>query len=142
MGSALITRGRLVQANQVVLDQADFFQADGFTRVVGLIPSDLVSHIFYNNVAQPWPLISGVGVTDALVVSGNIYFNEVPGNPGFYNIRFRPNMLGYWRNTLAYTVGKQLLAQDFDVKESVSVTSGGLQASFVGTGDCGCCPQS
>jgi hypothetical protein len=94
------TRGRVAQANQVVLDQVDFFSSDSFTRVTGLIPSLLISQLFYNNTAQPWPLVSGVGVTDAQVVSGRVYINEVAGNPGFYNVRFRPNALGYWPKTL------------------------------------------
>jgi hypothetical protein len=124
------TRGRIVQANQVVLDQADFFQGDGFTRVTGLIPSAVVSQIFYENTQQPWPLISGDGVTDAQVVAGNVYFHEVPGSPGFYNVRFRPNTLGYWRNLLAYPVGKQVLAQDFDVRRA-EAEPGGLTASLI-----------
>lgn len=78
------TRGRIVQANQAVLDQVDFFQSDGFTRVTGLAASILISQIFFNNLLQPWPLISGLGVTDAQVVSGKIYFNEIPGSPGFW----------------------------------------------------------
>jgi hypothetical protein len=133
------TRGRVVQANQVVLDQVDFFQPDGFTRVVGLIPASLVSQIFYNNTIQPWPLVSGLGVTDAQVTSGRVYFNEVPGSPGFYNVRFRPNALGFWRNLLTYPPGLQISAQDFDVVQSLPTSEGGLHASFIkpqGSGDC------
>lgn len=133
------TRGRVVQANQVVLDQVDFFQPDGFTRVTGLNPGVLVSQIFFNNVIQPWPLVSGLGITDAQVVSGRIYFNEVPGSPGFYNVRFRPNALGYWRNLLTYPAGQQVAAQDFDVVQSAPAMEGGLHASFIkpqGSGEC------
>lgn len=133
------TRGRLVQANQVVLDQVDFFQPDGFTRVVGLIPSSLVSQIFYNNTIQPWPLVSGLGVNDTQVTSGRVYFNEVPGSPGFYNVRFRPNALGFWRNLLTYPVGQQISAQDYDVVQSTTIMEGGITASFIkpdGSGDC------
>jgi len=139
MTTAHTTRGRVVRANTVILDQFDFFLSDGFSRAIGLIPSDLVSHLFFNNVIQPWPLISGDGVTDAQVVSGNIYMNEISSDPGFYNIRFRPNMLGYWRNMLSYPAGKQILAQDFDVKETAPQTPQGLTASFVRPSDgCGC----
>jgi len=133
------TRGRVVQANQVVLDQVDFFQSNGFTRVVGLVPASLVSQIFYNNVLQPWPLVSGLGVMDAQVVSGWIYFNEVAGAPGFYNVRFRPNALGYWRNILTYPAGQQMGAQDYDVVQSAPAMEQGLNASFIkpqGSGDC------
>lgn len=136
MGTNAVTRGRLVRANQVVLDQADFFQSDGFTRAVGLIPSDLVSYIFHENVLQPWPLLSGVGVADSQVASGNVYIHEI--QPGFYNIRFRPNALGYWRNMLSYPAGKQMLAQDFDVRSELITSTNGLQATFTRP-DGGCC---
>jgi hypothetical protein len=136
---AATTRGRIVQANQVVLDQVDFFHPDGFTRVTGLVPSSIVSQIFYNNVQQPWPLVSGFGVTDAQVVAGKIYFNEVSGNPGFYNVRFRPNALGFWRNLLTYPAGQQIAAQDFDVVQSAPAIEQGLHASFIKPqGDCSC----
>jgi hypothetical protein len=133
------TRGRIVQANQTVLDQVDFFQTDGFTRVVGLIPSTLVSQIFYLNIIQPWPLISGLGVTDTQVVSGFVYFNEIPGNPGFYNVRFRPNALGFWRNLLTYPVGSQISAQDFDVVAGAPAMEQGLHASFIKPPGSDCC---
>jgi hypothetical protein len=125
------TRGRLVQVNQVVLDQVDYFQTDGFTRVVGLGTAQLVSKIFFNNVLQPWPLVSGLSVPDAQVVSGKVYFNEIPGTPGFYNVRFRPNAVGYWRNVLTYPTGTQEAAQDFDVVSSALSAEGGLNASFI-----------
>lgn len=134
------TRGRVVQANQVVLDQVDFFEPDGYTRVANLIPSMLMSQIFFNNVQQPWPLVSGVGVNDAQIVSGKVYFSQVPGSPGFYTVRFRPNQLGYWRNLLTYLVGQQIAAQDFDVVVAGSgPAEGGLHASFIKPsqgGDC------
>lgn len=133
------TRGRVVQANQVVLDQVDFFAPDGFTRVVGLIPSSLVSQIFFNNTIQPWPLISGLGITDAQVASGFVYFNEVPGSPGFYNVRFRPNALGFWRNLLTYPAGTQISAQDFDVVQSAPAMEQGLHASFIKPQGSDCC---
>ena len=125
------TRGRLVQNNQVVLDQADFFQTDGFTRVTGLTISDLVLDLFFQNVPQPWPLVSGLGVTDAQIASGKVYFHEVPGKPGYYNVRFRPNAVGYWRLILSYTVGTQIMGQDYDVTPQTTSTDAGLKASFV-----------
>jgi hypothetical protein len=124
------TRGRLVQINQTIIDQADFFEPDGFTRVVGLVPADLTHEIFFNNVLQPWPLIDGSGVSDASVVSGHVYWNEVPGSPGFYNVRFRPNAIGYWRNLVTYPAGTQIMGQDFDVVSQVPQAESGLRASF------------
>lgn len=124
------TRGRLVQINQTIIDQADFFESDGFTRVIGLTINDLTHEIFFNNILQPWSLIEGLGVSDAAVVSGKVYWNEVPGSPGFYNVRFRPNAIGYWRNLVTYPVGIQIMGQDFDVVSQVPQAESGLRASF------------
>lgn len=125
------TRGRLVQINQTILDQADFFESDGFTRVPGLSVGDLVLELFFNNVVQPWSLVDGSGIADAAVVSGKVYWNEVAGSPGFYNVRFRPNAIGYWRNLISYPVGTQIMAQDYDVTSQVPVAETGLRATFV-----------
>ena len=127
------TRGRRVEINQTILDQVDIFESNGFTRVVGLVPADLVSELFFNNIPQPWPLLDGTGITDEQVSAGSIYFHEIPGSLGFYNIRFRPNAVGYWRDTLTYPVGEQVFAQDFDVF-TASTSSSGLKVSFIKPG--------
>lgn len=124
------TRGRLVQNNQVLFDQADFFQSDGFTRVPGLTPGDLTSQLFYENVLQPWTLLDGSSVLDSAVVAGNLYWNEVPGSTGIYNVRWRPNAIGYWRLLVTYPVGVQIMGQDYDVVSTVPVAESGLRASF------------
>ncbi len=124
------TRGRLVQINQTIIDQADFFEADGFTRVIGLTIADLTHEVFFNNVLLPWPLVDGSSISDSAVVSGNVYWNEVPGSSGFYNVRFRPNAIGYWRNIVTYTAGTQIMGQDFDVVSQVPAGETGLRASF------------
>ena len=132
------TRGRVVLANQVVYDQVDFFHLDGFTRVVGLVPGHLELHVFFNNVLQAWDLVLGTSVADAKVTAGYLYFNEIPGVFGFYNLRFRPNALGFWRIVLTFGAGSQVSAQDFDVVQSLPAETG-LKASFLkpDTG-CGC----
>lgn len=124
------TRGRLVQINQTIIDQADFFEPDGFTRVIGLTVASLTHQIFFNNVLLSWPLVGGSSISDAAVVSGNVYWNEVPGSPGFYNVRFRPNAIGYWRNIVSYPAGTQIMGQDFDVVSQVPAAETGLRASF------------
>ena len=124
------TRGRLVRVNQTVIDQADYFQLDGFTRVVGLNTTDVELQIFYDNVLQPWPLMDGTSVTDAQVKSGFVYFHEISGSDGFYSVRFRPNAGGYWRTLLTYTAGQQILAQDYDVNAEPVTVNGGLKAKF------------
>ncbi len=125
------TRGRLVQNNQVVYDQVDFFQSDGFMRVTGLTFSGVVLNAFFENVAQPWNLVNGIGVTDAQVSSGYVFFNEVPGSPGYYNVRWRPNALGFWRLLITYVPGQQIEAQDYDVVSSLPTVESGLSASFI-----------
>lgn len=125
------TRGRLVRSNEVVLDQADYFQSDGFTRVTGLTTANLQCTIFFNNALMPWVFVTGASVSDGQVASGKVYFLEVPGSPGIYNVRFRPNAVGYWRLLITYTVGQQIMAQDYDVTGGPSSMDVGLQSSFI-----------
>jgi hypothetical protein len=123
------TRGRLVFTNQVVYDQADFFQVDGFTRVSGLLPVQMSCTLYFNNSIQPWVLVPGTGVPDLNVSAGRIYWQEIPG--GAYGIRFRPNAIGYWRIVVVYPAGFQIVAQDYDVNAGTGVQiEGGLRASF------------
>lgn len=125
------TRGRIVQINNVVLDQADFFESDGFTRTVGLVPGvDLTLQLFFKNELQPWPFIDGSTVNDSQVTSGNVFWVEVPGSPGIYNVRFRPNAIGYWRLLITFESGEQIMAQDYDVSSQVPLAETGLRASF------------
>src|SRR4051812_38801650 len=94
-GPMSTTRGRLVYSNQVVYDQADFFQLDGFTRVPGLTPMQVTSELYFNNTLQPWALVTGLNVLDPQIAAGKIYWLAIPGGP--YGVRFRPNAVGYWR---------------------------------------------
>ncbi len=125
------TRGRLVYANQTVVDQADFFQSDGFTRVTGLTVNNLVCQIFFDNQLQPWPFVTGANLNDTQIASGNVYWLEIPGNPGFYSVRFRPNAIGYWRLLITSTAGQQSLGQDYDVSSAPPSVDQGLKASFL-----------
>lgn len=123
------TRGRLVYSNQVVYDQADFFQLDGFTRVTGLTIGNVTSELFFNNMLQPWTLVSGLNVIDSQTVAGKIYWQSIAN--GLYGIRFRPNQVGFWRLLIMYSVGNQILAQDYDVNPGSGINApSGLRASF------------
>ena len=125
------TRGRQVFSNQVVYDQADFFQVDGFTRVPGLTIGQVVLQVYFNNVLQPWPLVSGVGVTDPNITAGKVYWEAISGGP--YSVRWRPNAIGYWRLLVTYPVGTQILAQDYDVMTGTGITAPTeLKSSFIG----------
>lgn len=119
---------RVLPVNSLSFDQVDFFQTDFFTRVTGLTPGDLTLELFFNNGPVSWTLTSGVGVTDAQVVAGNVYFQELD-QPGYYGLRFRPNAVGYWRLVLNYPVGVQGVGLDYDVVLPPAVASG-LTASF------------
>ena len=130
----MVVYGRLIPINRVVIDQADIFAPDDFTRVVDLVVADLTATLFYNNVAQPWVFLTGVTVTDAQVAAGNIYFNQIIGQPGFYSVRFRPNAVGFWRLALSYTAGTRALALGFDVVPEIPMVASGLKASFVPIG--------
>lgn len=127
------TRGRLVQSNQVVYDQADFFQLDGFTRQTGLTIGQVVAQLYFNNVPTVWTLVSGIGILDSQVVAGKIYWQEITGGP--YSVRWRPNAVGYWRLLITYPVGTQILAQDYDVVTGGPQLGTGLKASFIGSGE-------
>jgi hypothetical protein len=124
------TRGRLVYANQTVDDQADFFQSDGFTRVTGLTTSNLSMQIFFDNQLQPWAFVTGANLTDTQIASGSVYWLEVPGSPGIYSVRFRPNAIGYWRLLITYAAGQQISGQDYDVTAPAPTVDQGLKASF------------
>lgn len=128
---ASTTRGRLVYANQTVVDQADFFQSDGFTRVTGLTVTNLICQIFFDNQLQPWSFITGANLTDTQIASGSVYWLEVPGSPGIYSVRFRPNSIGYWRLLITYTAGQQIMGQDYDVNAAPPTVDQGLKASVV-----------
>lgn len=126
-----IPRTRILHNNQIVLDQADFFESDGYTRVVGLTTAELLLQVFYQNEAQPWPLVSGDDLPDTQVVSGKVYWSEIPGTPGCYNVRFRPHASGFWRVLITYPAGYQIIGQEYDINKTASeTTSGGLKPSF------------
>lgn len=127
----MIVYGRLIPINRVVLDQADIFAPDDFTRVTGLTVADLTATLFYNNAAQPWTFTSGATVMDAQVAAGSVYFNEITGQPGFYSVRFRPNAVGFWRLCLGYAAGPRALAFGYDVVQEPPLVASGLKSSFV-----------
>ena len=127
----ITTRARLVPHNQTVVDPVDFFQGDGFTRLTGVTPTGLALQVFFDNQIQPWPLQTGLSILDAQVASGTIYFNEIPGSPGFYSLRFRPDAVGYWRINLSYATGAQVIIHDFDVTGEAPAEERGLKSSFL-----------
>lgn len=125
------SRIRRVEINEVVVDQADIFQSNGFDRVTSLIYNQVQVKLFKDNVLQPCTVVDGTGVTDPLVYAGSVYFNEIPGATGYYNIRWRPFGIGYWRLVLTYSSVAQTLLLDYDVfSNATATTESGLRASF------------
>lgn len=122
---------RQVYTNQTAYDQVDLVEADGVTRIVGVVPGDLGFTLFYNNVVVLWDLVSGSGVTDSMVKSGEAYWNQIPGAAGFYSFRFRPNALGYWRAVFSYADVPQVLALEYDVVADPKIVPTGLTTSFI-----------
>lgn len=123
-------RSRLFRINQAVIDQADYFQVDGFTRVGGLTLVNVSGQLFFDNALQPWPLVDGGMIGDGQVKGGYVYFHEITGATGHYSVRLRPNAAGYWRLLLTYAAGQQILARDYDVTADPVALRGGLRASF------------
>ena len=124
---------RRVYGNQIVFDQADFFQPDEYTRVVGLTVSDLGCELYFNNQLMSWSFVSGVGVPDAQVASGKIYWMEIAGSPGRYSMRWRPSAVGYWRMLITYPAGTQIVGREYDVIPPPNADQG-LKTSFLKPG--------
>ncbi len=121
-------RSRTIAATHPVIDQVDVFEADDFTRVVGLDLSDFSLTLYRDNQVQNWTVLAGSLVSDAQVISGRIYFREISN--GVYSVRFRPNVVGFWRLLVVYPAGEQVISLSYDVvPEDVPVS--GLLARLV-----------
>ena len=128
------TRNRLVRSNETIVEQVDFFQvSDGYTRITGLTISQTQQTLFFNNVLAPWQFVTGLGVTDAMVASGKVYFAEIPGSSGYYSVRFRPNAVGYWRLSILYPTASLGTVLGYDVISVPTTADAGLQSSFIRT---------
>ena len=127
----MIVKSRNVWSNQTVYDQVDIFQNDGYTRIAGLGVSNLTLQVFFNNLLQPWPLVNGAGVVDALVGAGQVYLAELPGASGLYGVRWRPNATGYWRLVLSYADVPQVVMLDYEVTPTLLPEDPGLKVAFV-----------
>jgi hypothetical protein len=124
------TRDRQTPNNQTVFDQTDFFEADDFTRLLGLTATQITLQVFFGNTLQPWGIQDGYPVPDTQVVSGKVYWHEIPGAPGIYGVRWRPNAVGYWRLVFTLPAHQQVVALGYDVVP-LERTAPGLQTSFL-----------
>ncbi len=74
--------------------------------------------------------MDGSSISDALVVSGNVYWKEIGSGTGFYGVRWRPNAVGYWHMSLSYAAVTQVAIADFDVTPLPTPGPSGLVVSF------------
>lgn len=119
---------RLISAGALTYAQPDILSPSApHERIAGLDFSDVQFRLFVNNTVMSWPLVSGLGVPDASVASGKVYFNQIPANEGFYSVRFFADRVAFWRLVLqvpSYLVESVL---DFD-----AVSPGALRPSASG----------
>ncbi len=80
---------RNLPTHAICFEQLDIFQPDWYTRVTGILPNNLTMRAWHNNTDAAWSLVSGVGVTDAQIAVGSVYFQEL--SPGWYGLRWKPN---------------------------------------------------
>lgn len=119
----------MIQVNRVVYDQVDIFQADFFTRVIGLLFTDVTVSLTRDNVVAAWPLVDGTLVPDSQVVAGRIYWNAL--STGAYGIRYFPNALGHWNLSVAWPqTPPQNIVIDYDVVNLPLAVESGLRADF------------
>jgi hypothetical protein len=121
-------RNRQVQVNQIIFDQVDLFQSDGFNRISGLLPTDVSFALFLDNQVGNWPLVDGTTVFDGQVAGGSVYWAVLPN--GSYGIRFFPSSIGHWTLTFSFAPTPQIVTIDYDVVNIGQGTDPGFRASF------------
>lgn len=126
--------GRSVSAGTVVRDQVDIYQPIGsFKRVAGILAPSVTPAVFVDNLSITWPIQDGTNVADSSISSGAVYFNEIPGSPGFYAVRFFPDRTGFWRVIFSLPVYGLEIVKEYDVIPSLPGPSSpnSLNATFI-----------
>lgn len=131
---------RLVSGGQVIYDQLDFYNAPGsIVRLPGISYTSLSVKVFANNVNLAWSLADGSTVLDSSISAGTVYFNEITGNAGYYQFRFFPDRVGFWRILFVYTSGNTELIREYDILAAGTLQPGpntrGLVPSFEVSGN-------
>jgi hypothetical protein len=126
---------RLIAAGAVVYDQLDFYSPSNFIiRASGVVIANLTASLFVNNGSLSWPLVDGALVPDSSVTAGSIYLNEISNFNGYYNLRFWPHQIGFWRLIIVHNALSQEIIKEYDVLATGALkptSSAGLNASFV-----------
>lgn len=128
---------RLVSAGAIIYDQPDIYSPVGtINRPTGLVVANFAFTQLVNGASLPWPLADGSAVPDSSISSGSAYFNEIPGTPGFYSVRFLPDRVGFWKLILTNAGLGIDVVLEYDVLASGALKPGassGLIASFTKT---------
>jgi hypothetical protein len=85
--------------------------------------------MFVDETLVSWSLLSGVNIPNVRVTSGKVYWTEI--HPGYYTIRFFPNLLGLWRVILEIPSVHQTASLTYEVTQRVTSPFGsGMKTSF------------
>ncbi len=119
-----------INSGSLVRSQFDFyFPIGSFTRLTGLGFSDFQIKLFHNNSTLSWSLLNGSTVSDSSISSGSVFINEIAGSSGYYNVRFYPDKIGFWRLVLRNPANSIESIQEFNVV-GANQSSQGLIANF------------
>lgn len=126
---------RLINAGSVVYDQLDWFNPNNsINRAPGLTIAAISFLGFVNNSVLIWNFADGTSVLDSSISAGTVYFNEITGQPGYYQIRFYPDRVGIWRLTFRQISLQIEIIKEYDVLPvgtlKPGATSAGLIPSF------------
>lgn len=120
--------GRTIPAGRLVFDQIDFILPGTINRIGAIQVTDLDCAVFVDNVPTSWPLGDGSSMSDGTISSGVVYFNEIFGVIGYYQIRFFPNKPGFWRIVVRNAANGIEQIREYDVVP-LSPAGSGLVAS-------------
>ncbi len=124
--------GRLLSAGHLVRDQIDIYiPAGSVNRRAGENFTQLVLVSFVDNNLIAWPLADGTNVPDSSISAGVVYFNQIPGAPGFYSIRFFPDRVGFWRLIFQEQALGEEVILSYDIVPPQGSTPNSLNASFL-----------
>ena len=120
-----------IVAKALALDpEARYQTADDLKRAIERFAESEHVSLGVRSGAELIPGRPNPGGVEVHPASGKIYWTEVTGSPGIYNVRWRPNALGYWRLLISYAAGTQIMGQDYDIVSQVPLAESGLRASF------------
>lgn len=94
-------------ARTPIVDHFPVYGEDGFTKVPDLVPGAFALVVFH----------------DGEVAEVQVDVSQIPQSPGEYRLAFTPHAAGFYEVEVAYTAGKQVYAEQYEVTEAI--VSGG-----------------